>query len=538
MQTHRLLGLVALLALAPGGAHAVQRVRHHEPAAIIVTPDEPLAVETFAAEELAHHVLRATGAELPIIPEAQAPAAGDLVFIGACRAGAAAGVATGGLPANGFILKADAHRLFLAGDDGEGTAAWILHGNRTRVGTLFAVYELLDSHLGARWLWPGPLGEVIPERADIAFEQLDETGRPAFIHARWRAGGAAAAGADGWASPEARSRFLSAQGTWLRRHRFALGANLDMAHAFTTWWDQYNEDHPEYFNLLPDGTRRSDPTYHGGAARLIAMDVSEPAFHRAIVEHWLQTRSEADPYIDASENDTSGKCTCERCLSWDVPDPDLEVPWDERVEHARAAFAAGERDWVRFLGSLSDRYARYFLAVQAEARKVDPDAVVMGYAYANYRLPPRETMLNDHIFIGIVPAVMFPWTDEGRAEMREQWDGWAATGVRLMLRPNYMLSGHNMPIYVAHYLGEEFRHCAQHGMIATDFDSLTGQYATQGPTLYVLARLTARPELTVEQVRGEFYAAVGAASDEVRAYFEHWREVSDAVTEPVEGLHW
>lgn len=529
--------LAAMICLLPAGAGAVELVRDHQPVATIVLPDAPLPVETLAAEELAHHLKRATGAVLSVVAEADAPTAGNRVYIGATRTATAAGLATEGLPPNGFILRADADRLFLLGDDTDGPAAWILHSNRTRVGTLFAVYRLLDEYLGARWLWPGPLGEVIPERPDIAFDALDETGEPAFVHARWRDGGGAVAGTDGWASAENRSRFIGAQGLWLRRHRFALGRNMDMVHAFTTWWERYGAEHPEYFNLLPDGTRRSDPTYHGGAPSLIAMDVSEPAFQHAIVENWLATRTADDPNIDASENDTCGKCICERCLSWDVPDPDLEVPWEERLEHARTAFAAGEGDWWRYLGSLSDRYARFWLAVQAEARRHDPEAVVTGYAYANYRLPPRNTMLNDHVWIGIVPAVMYPWTEAERAEMRAQWDGWAATGARLMLRPNYMLSGHNLPIYFAHRLGEEFRHCAQHGMMATDFDSLTGQYATQGPTLYMLARLTARPELTVEQVLDEFYGAFGPAAEQVRAYFEHWRAISDAVTEPIEGLH-
>lgn len=532
-----LLTMAGLLMLC-AAAGAVELVRDRRPVATIVLPDEPLPVESFAAEELAHHVKLATGADLAIVPEADTPAEGDRVFIGATRAAAEAGLSAEGLSPNAFIIHAGADRLFVLGDDGEGEPGWILHNNRTRVGTLFGVYHLLDRELGARWLWPGPLGEVVPERASIGFEALELTGEPAFVHARWRDGGTAAAGTDGWASPANRSSFIAEQSRWLRRHRFALGVNMDMAHAFTAWFERYGEEHPEYFNLLPDGTRRSDPTYHGGSPRLIAMDVSEPGLHRQIVENWLRTRTEDDPFIDASENDTPGKCTCERCLSWDVPDPTLEVPWEERLEHARAAFAAGERDWIRFLGSLSDRYARFFLAVQAEAQRHDPEAVVTGYAYSNYRFPPRETMLNDHIYIGIVPGGWM-FGDEGAvAEMLEQWDGWAATGARMMLRPNYMLDGHNMPIYAADDIGRHFRHCAQHGMIATDFDSLTGQYATQAPNLYMLARLTARPELTVEEVLGEFYAAFGPAGEAVRVYFDHWKAICDAVNERPQGMHW
>ena len=58
-----------------------------------------------------------------------------------------------------------------------------------------------------------------------------------------------------------------------------------------------------------------------------------------------------------------------------------------------------------------------------------------------------------------------------------------------------MLDGHNLPMIVARKLGEDFRFYARHGMIATDFDSLTGQFAAQGPNLYVLARLHDNPNL-------------------------------------------
>lgn len=538
MLSRRSMMIAAAFCLTAAAAGAVELVRAHQPVATIVLPDEPLPVESLAAEELAYHLRLATGAELAVVAEADAPAGQPLVLTGATRAAEQARLSNAELPPNGYIIRAEAERMYLLGDDTEGEPGWIQHGNRTRVGTLFAVYHLLDRDLGVRWLWPGPLGEVAPERADIVFDAIDLTAEPAFVHARWREGGNTVSGTAGWADPANRSRFISGQGLWLRRHRFALGRNMDMAHAFTDWWMRYSEQHPEFFNLLPDGSRRSDPTYHGGADRLIAMCVSEPGFHREIVERWLQTRTEDDPFIDASENDTPGRCTCERCMSWDVRDPELEVPWDERLEHARTAFVAGESGWVEHLGSLSDRYARFFLAVQAEARKHDPEAVVTGYAYANYNRPPRETALNDHIYIGIVPGGWM-FADAGAVgEMLAQWDGWAATGAKMMLRPNYMLDGHNMPMYAADIIGEHFRHCAQNGMIATDFDSLTGQYATQAPNLYTLARLTARPDLTVDEVLDEFYDAFGAAGDAVRQYFAHWDVICDAVAERPEGMHW
>ncbi len=518
--------------------NAVELVHHGEAKATIVVPDEPLPVVSFAAEEFQYHIQRATGARLPIAKESEQPTDRAIVFLGACQATAEAGIRTVELPPNGFILKVVGNQFFLAGDDSDGPPAWILHSNRTRVGTLFAVYEFLEKHLQVRWLWPGKLGEVISHHADIVIDAWDQTGAPAFIHTRWRDGGPAAAGTEGWSSGETRSRFLSEQGKWLRRNRFAMGVNMDMAHAFTGWWDRHKDDHPEYFNLLPDGTRRSDPNYHGGASQLISMCVSDPDFHKAIVANWQQRRSPKRPHIDVSENDTSGRCTCPNCLASDVPDPQLESLWSERLERAEKAFQAGDSEWAKTLGSLSDRYARFYLAVQKEAEKVDPAAVVMGYAYANYVDPPRETKLNERVVIGVVPPMDFPWTDAIRQSNRERWDGWRATGARMFLRPNWMLDGHNLPIAMSRKLGEDFRYLADHGMIGTDFDSLTGQYSTQGPNLHMLARLHARPKMTVDEVLDEYFSAFGKAEDEVRAYFAHWEQVCDAVTEKPDGLHW
>ncbi len=518
--------------------HGLDLVRGGKARAVIVVPEAALPAVRFAAEELRYHIERSTGADLPVVREGEASAGDPAVFLGACRATAAAGIGTAELPPNGFILKRIGNRFFLVGDDSDGPAAWILHNNRTRVGTLFAVYEFLETHLGVRWLWPGPLGEVIPRRRDIVVESRDQTGAPAFIHTRWRDGARTVAGTAGWADPKNRSRFLSEQGKWLRRNRFAMGVNMDMAHAFTRWWERHKDDHREYFNLLPDGTRRPDPTYQGGSPHLIAMCVSDPGFHRAIVKNWLATRTPQRPNIDVSENDTSGRCTCPGCLSRDVPDPDSEVPWNERLARVKEAFQADDPGWVKLLGSLSDRYARYYLAVQKEAGKTDPGAIVMGYAYANYVDPPRATQLNDRVIIGVVPPMYFPWTDEIRRSNRERWAGWRATGARMFLRPNWMLDGHNLPMIVARKLGEDFRYYAQHGMIGTDFDSLTGQYSTQGPNLYMLARLHARPDLTVDEVLDEYFSAFGPASAAVRAYFAHWEAVCDGVAEKPEGMHW
>ena len=532
---------------------AMDLVRNGQPTATIVVPDEALPVVKFAAEELVYHLERASGAKLTIAEESERPRAGALVFLGRCQATVEAGILPGELQPNERIGKLVKDRLYLVGDDSDGPATWIMHNNRTRVGTLFAVYELLERELGVRWLWPGKLGEVIPKTSHVTVDKWDDRGTPAFIHTRWRDGGAMLTSTDGWSGVEARSRFLGEQSKWLRRHRFAMGRNMDMAHAYTGWWDKYSRTHLDYFNLLPDGTRRSDPGYHGGSPHLISMSVGHAEFQEAVVEHWLKERSPARPWIDCSENDTAGKCVCEDCLSLDEPDPKLDFPWDERLGRAGAAFEAGDPLWWKNLGSMSDRYARFYLAVLDQARRHDPDVVVMGYAYANYVDPPRNTKLDPNVIIGMVPPMYYPWTDAKRRSNRDRWQGWSATGARMFLRPNWMLDGHNMPLFLARKLGADFKFYADHGLIGTDFDSLTGQFSTQGPNLYMLARLHADPTMAVEDVLDEFYTAFGPAETNVRAYFKHWetvaeewprkqqaarRQDSEGTGEIPDGLHW
>jgi hypothetical protein len=81
-----------------------------------------------------------------------------------------------------------------------------------------------------------------------------------------------------------------------------------------------------------------------------------------------------------------------------------------------------------------------------------------------------------------------------------------------------------MPWIFAHQFADEFQHFAREGMVATDFDSLTGQWSTQGPNLYLLARLHVRPDAAPEALLGEYYAAFGAAAPQVKAYFDYWEK--------------
>ena len=532
----RLLALCIACLIAIPAAADVTLVRDGNAAAGIVIPDMPTHVVRYAAEELQHHVERASGATLEIVNEADAAAVdGAKVFVGPTDAAAVAGIDLDALPPEGWVIRVHDGDLYLLGRD---TGGYELYAP-VWAGSLWATYELLESDLGVRWLWPGELGTHVPEAPTVTIPDTPRSGHPQMIQRHLRSAMASFArrSAEGTTETEYYKRAQHDERVWLRRMRMGSSARLTYGHAFTTYWERYAEDHPEYFNLLPNGER--EPLDH---PKYVSMCVAEPALHDRIVRNWLEARAEAPDAaanINLCENDTDGLCICEKCLAWDVPEPGID--FDRRVEQAHENFrtlSPREFRWNPGLGSLSDRYARFYLAVQELAREHDPDVIVMGYAYGNYRKPPRETQLNENVLIGYVPHLRFPDTAENLQDRRAEWQGWSDAGARLLLRPNYFLWGHNMPHIFAEQFGREFSFSARNGMIGTDFDSLTAMWGTQGPNLYMLGRMHAWPEAEPQQVLAEYYAGFGPAAQAVRAYFDYWAERSREIAPDLATTGW
>ncbi|MBM4086756.1 MAG: DUF4838 domain-containing protein, partial [Planctomycetes bacterium] len=361
-------------------------------------------------------------------------------------------------------------------------------------------YEALERALQARWLWPGELGEFVPKRTAVAMPEMNVTVSPRFLQRNLRSILHARGPAE--FSPEALKKVRHDQDVWLRRHRMGKSVRLRYGHAFTNWWERFGKDHPEWFNLLENGQRKP-PGGH------VSMCVSNPEFHRLIVNQWKGRRAENPGEfvnINGCENDINGLCTCVNCRAWDGPD----------VKAISARYAQR---------CVSDRYARFWLTLQQLGSVEDPNATVVGYAYVNYAPPPTtDIRLNERIFVGTVPDLFFPRSAEEQEWVIAQWLGWRTTGCKLFLRPNYMLEGYCMPHLFTRQFAQEFLFEARNGMVGTDFDSLTAMWATHGPNLYLLGRMHVRPDLDADALLAEYYAGFGSAAQHVRAYFEYWEK--------------
>lgn len=514
----RLLSILAFLTVAAMfltiPASAVDLVKDGKPIAIIVVPAQPLLVESYAARELQYHVEVSTDAQLPIISEDHKLPDGPRIYLGNCSASASAKIDTSAVAGNGYTIKNASDNLFITGKDSEGDPLEL----DTHEGTLFGVYDILENNLGVRWLWPGKLGEVIPRNTTLSLSPPDGVVQPLLWFKQWREG----------SSPGER--------VWLKRQRFGRSIRPRYGHSFGDYWPRFGQTHPEYFAMTPDGKRGLDPSTDSDP-QYTHMCVSQPALAAQIIEDWKAKG--APKFLNVCENDGWAGCACPTCLSWDQPVPDDPIPFDQRAETARRAFSGqeGRKDeWMLKLGSLSDRYARFWRNVSETARRIRPDVEVVSYVYDNYRKPPVKEMLNSNVICGVVPQESIFGYSKGDSEIfRHDWSGWEKTGCALFLRPNYTLQAPNFPAFYARTLGEDLKFAMAHGMKGADFDSLTGKYSTQGPSLYMLAKILNHPDASVDAVIDEFCAAFGPAQTPVKQYFQLWESIYPNYSEAEEA---
>lgn len=485
-------------------------VKDGQPAATIVLANAPTHVARYAAEELVYHIEKATGARLPIVNEsASSTASQPRILLGDTQAARTAGVDSRQLPAETFVLRRRDDALIIAGRDSTGDPL----DRDTSAGTLFGVYEWLERELGVRWLWPGELGTHVPKTRSIIGHTIDVTATPRLFQRHVRSGLTFTSGnpALGFTT-KAAADYARVQTVFLRRHRMGRSERMSYGHAFTDWWAKYGQQHPEWFQLV-NGKRGPEKP----GARY-AMCVSNPEFQKQIVAVWRErggaARTTGPSFINVVENDILGQCECDACRAWDGP-----TPPDAMKYYAPNFKVYGSR-------FVSDRYARFALAVQQLAAKENPNAVAVGYVYFNYfQAPTSDVKLNPNILLGFCPSAgWYPRAEEEHAWYKRQWADWHKTGARLFFRPNYFLDGYSMPFLFTRQFADDFQHGVRHGMVATDFDSLTGQWAVQGPTLYLLMRLHVTPEADVDAMLADYFAGFGPAAAQVKAYFDHWEE--------------
>ena len=499
-----------LLVTAAAACADLTLVTDGQPASVIVLQSKPSDAAQLAADKLHVYLQKMSGADVQIMSEpAQIPA--GLVAI-KLVSGAVNGKDTGFPPKMApeeLRLKAGPNVLTLMGCDW-GPTGYDLNG------TLWAALELLE-RLGCRWLWPGELGEVVPQRNTITVpDDLDVRFTPPIIQRhirslRWNERQQPGLDKLGL-TREQYDAFVNPGYDWWVNNRDGSQGKMNYGHAFGDYWERFGQGHPDWFAMQPNGSRdqgKKSPE----RARLC---VSNPGLQAQVAADAI-AKLKANPAlycVSVSPNDGGPQrfCTCPSCEAWDAKDgPILEMNIGGDNKHV----------------SLTDRYVKFYNAVAEIVAKELPDRKLGAYAYSAYRTPPLHVTLHPSVFIGYVGFTYL--NDAARKESQEAWLAWAkAAPGGLFLRPNLFMTGMGFPVFYPHRLGEDLKLCARNGMKVADFDTCFNHWALSGIDYYVTIRLLWDPSRDVDAIIDDYcQAGWGPAAKPVRQYLDAVERVCD-----------
>ena len=522
------------------------------PKADIVIPENPKDAVRYAAEELKHHLDKAFDASFKIVTEDAIGESGMTYhfFLGDTKAAASAGIPSRELKMDERCLRHKGCGLYLIGRDTNTGRADITNVQTVKsLGTLYAVYDFLETELGVMWIWPGETGEVIPNRSSLAVSTLDRGGvEPLDQRYFYVTYGGERGKKIGFSNLQAFNRFFEAQSKFVLRHRHGRRINTMSGHSFENWWERFGKDHPEYFNLLPYGERRP---FH--LPLNVTMCCAEPGVWRQKAADWIAWWRETgkkggyEPWVNCCENDSAGLCTCEKCRAWDPPDPRfrqhpywngsltrefLDSLWKEPgPNHGDWALSwmVGDNRWdipehdanLKPVAPLSDRYANFYNHIQAEIVQYEPKARVIGYAYENYVEAPQKTMIDPRVIIEYVPRSYLPYDKTESEFFRKHWMGWKNAGVRdFLYRPNYMLACGGYHLDQGPLILADFAFAYTNGMRGCTFDSLRGSWSAHALMEYALIRAFRDPLHGYDKARDEMLSAFGGARKEVAEFLD------------------
>lgn len=480
----------------PSPASSTSKITSRLPSNSAKTPHGTLPTPEGTRDAITQFVSivhRSLGVTIPIIHgEAEAarlPPSTIPIFVGYTRAAAAAGIPNESLPLDTYRLITRPDRIIIVGaEDGPQP-----HSNRFAIARpiLWALNDLLEENLGVRWLWPGQLGTYVPRRQTFTVRETDRTYQPPLEYRSLRIN---IPKTQPFALKDRKlDRQMKAEAIrWLENHQAGRRALVTFGHSFGHWWERYSANHPDYFAQLPLPHQQPFP-----AAGSVKLRLANPAVVEQIAKEY--EAAGAPKYWNVAPNDGSGFDISRETSAWD--DPPHQDPGE--------IFAAR--------GTLTARYVRFWNAIYDRLRQINPDVILVSYAYSSYRKPPHPNRpLTAKAVLQIVDGV----------HAYREWKEWAKYAHGLYLRPNWWHQGADAPYLTVKPTVDFIRFAHQERMIGLDMDSILGYWATQGLNYYATARVMNDPEATVAVILDEYTSAFGKGKEKIAQYLDYWRRRS------------
>lgn len=512
------LGFVfAGLMLSARAADEATLIKVNPDTCVIVVAGKKTDLVDYAVQELQKHLKLVTGRDVAVVAK---PAAGQFPFYVGLRP---ADDSTEFAPEEGR-WRITPKGVWLYGRDQlskgkKNKASSVLASalaSENQTGTLFAVYEFLETALGIRWVEPGDAGIVYVSQPVLALREGRGVWVPQLVQRHMRQAykdsmreSAQTRGDVPKAMQFTDAEFVERQrdeSVWRRRMRMGKSADFTYGHAFTKWWEKYGPTHPEYFALGKNGER--GPASLKNADR-VKMCVSNPDLVKQVVKDHFEKNPNA-LVVNACENDSRGFCRCPQCMALDA-----RLPGEENLD---------VEDLV-----LTDRYVHFTNEVLREARKYNPKALTVFYAYSRYNYPPRREKLDDGVILFLLPNLSM--TDAEVDTYMQQWK--AANAKVVYLRPNDLCQDTGLPIGFEEHMFAKFKAADKYlSLRGTDYDTCWGFWPVSGITNYIMARGFYRPDRSFEDWEKEYCATYGDAQEEMTAYYRYWRQIWNKRVEP------
>jgi len=483
--------------------------------AIVVGDDQAAtAAERFAAKELALFLQNITRATFPIVKEGEHDGPG--IYVGQTQRAAGIGVDFGKLGEEEWVLRTTKEDL-------------ILTGGRPR-GTLYAVYEFLETQAGCRWVTPNI--EVIPPNADFTISALDARGQPGFA---WREttlyqrhDEPERFSKEDYALFLVRNRYNGGS-FWLDEPRFGFAVRFGrpgFSHTFHTYQKEWEDVKPEFFAMTEEGVRASRPASALGHDFCLTNVEVRDRVAQQLLEYIAQDRAEATrngtlpPRLYAlSQNDTSSKyCRCPECSAI----------------AEREGSCAGTT--LAFVNPIADRVATKY-----------PDVVLLTEAYQFTRRAPNTIRPRENVIIRLalldqeyradeIADVLRPIDTPTNRAARKVSEGWAAAVPgRQMFVWDYcqFRAPFRYPYDGTTKILRNLEFCHRLG-IERVFIEQTGIDLSFRPMRdWLFFRKSVHPELKNEVLIGEFLGAYfGPAVEPMRKYYELLAALTEAGDKP------
>ena len=504
----------------------------------IVVPAQAPPALRFAGEELKRYLDRITGAAFRIVEK---PGAVPAIVLGDGPQLRQAGVEVVNLARDGFAVRVHPELVLIAGHDEPGTKGQILfqtHGKSSRDraltndaawdferGTLNGVYQFLE-RCGCRWFLPGPKGEVVPETPALGVACYELTAEPAFAlrvfgQTHWRRAAQRHVPIQDLLSKEIAQLKMNALANrwWLVRNRassewFAFNHRPPR----TRWEDRFGASNPEFFAVLPDGTR----DLGGNTSRRHTghLCYSERGVFRetvADVEAYFAGKTAGDRGIP-EKYWTSGGANQGWAANACYGDTVSMLPHDGfrgcRCDMCMAKTATKGTRWEKH----SNLVWPFVAQVAGKVGASYPEKLIICLAYSSYSVVPDGLDLPNNVIVGVCPYRLnkiYNIVDKasytelfGLVEQLSHANDmpllfWFHHLYRLGMR---QASSYGVPMLLPHFFKQFIPDLAKYGRLffcEMDHDSIMLEHLNR----YVVMRLLFSPEADVDAILADYATA-------------------------------